>query len=407
MQSAYDAFQEGNRLLASQNPHAAVIPLERARDLEPDKGSVRETLARAYFRTGRFTQAERGVRARGRDRAGERLRPLRARPVPDAPGRPHRRPPPPQAGGGHAARPARLPGRAGARRRRRVTGAAGAPVVACDLDGVIWRGDEPDPARGRRASPTLRAAGLRVAFVSNNSNSPVDRRGRQARPHGRAGDAPTTSSPARWRPRGSSPQSLARRRPRARVRRPGGAGGARRGRPGRGRRRPRRRRWWWASTGSSTTTASTGRRPRCAAGARFVATNLDATYPVPGGLIPGAGALVAAVATAAGRRPEVAGKPEAPTVGIIRERFGTSGVVVGDRPSTDGALATALGWPFALVLSGVTAAVAPPGGEAIPEPPPPFVVRRPRRARARVDHLADRRAVPRPARFPLRHILRR
>src|ERR1043165_589637 len=57
MQSAYDAFQEGNRLLASQNPHAAVIVLERARDLEPDKASVRETLARAYFRSGRFTQA--------------------------------------------------------------------------------------------------------------------------------------------------------------------------------------------------------------------------------------------------------------------------------------------------------------------------------------------------------------
>ena len=49
MQSAYDAFQEGNRLLASQNPHAAVIALERARDLEPDKGSVRETLARAVL----------------------------------------------------------------------------------------------------------------------------------------------------------------------------------------------------------------------------------------------------------------------------------------------------------------------------------------------------------------------
>jgi len=57
MQSAYDAFQEGSRLLASQNPHAAVIALERARDLEPDKGSVRETLARAYFRSGRFAQA--------------------------------------------------------------------------------------------------------------------------------------------------------------------------------------------------------------------------------------------------------------------------------------------------------------------------------------------------------------
>ena len=60
-------------------------------------------------------------------------------------------------------------------------------------------------------------------------------------------------------------------------------------------------------------------------------------------------------------------------VGIIRERFGDVGVVVGDRPSTDGALAEALGWPFALVLSGVTASVAPPGGEAIPDPAPPFV----------------------------------
>ncbi len=57
MQSAYDAFQEGNRLLASKNPHAAVIVLERARDLEPDKASVRETLARAYYGAGRFTQA--------------------------------------------------------------------------------------------------------------------------------------------------------------------------------------------------------------------------------------------------------------------------------------------------------------------------------------------------------------
>lgn len=57
MQSAYDAFQEGSRLLASQNPHAAVIALERARDLEPDKASVRETLARAYYGSGRITQA--------------------------------------------------------------------------------------------------------------------------------------------------------------------------------------------------------------------------------------------------------------------------------------------------------------------------------------------------------------
>src|SRR5439155_5373719 len=87
-------------------------------------------------------------------------------------------------------------------------------------------------------------------------------------------------------------------------------------------------------------------------GARFVATNLDATYPVPGGMIPGSGAIVAAVATASGHAPEVAGKPERPMVDLVRERLGPTGVVVGDRPSTDGAFADALGWPFALVLSG-------------------------------------------------------
>ena len=55
---AYVAFQEGTRLLADDNAHAAVVALERARALEPAQGSVREALARAYFRTGRFGQAE-------------------------------------------------------------------------------------------------------------------------------------------------------------------------------------------------------------------------------------------------------------------------------------------------------------------------------------------------------------
>jgi glycerol 3-phosphatase-2 len=104
-----------------------------------------------------------------------------------------------------------------------------------------------------------------------------------------------------------------------------------------------------------------------------VATNVDATYPVPGGMLPGAGAIVAAVATASGAVPEVAGKPERAAVALVRARLGPDGVAVGDRPSTDGALAHALGWPFALVLSGVTADPAPPGGEAVPVPPPPVV----------------------------------
>ena len=105
-------------------------------------------------------------------------------------------------------------------------------------------------------------------------------------------------------------------------------------------------------------------------GARFVATNADPTYPIPGGFLPGAGSLVAAVSAAAGQTPIVCGKPELPTVALVRARFGNVGIMVGDRPSTDGALADALGWPFALVLSGVAGA---PGEEAIPDPPPPYV----------------------------------
>src|SRR5262249_35755753 len=55
---AYEAFREGTSLLESDNAHAAVLPLERARELEPEQGSVREALARAYYRTGRFSAAE-------------------------------------------------------------------------------------------------------------------------------------------------------------------------------------------------------------------------------------------------------------------------------------------------------------------------------------------------------------
>ena len=54
---AYTRFQEGSRLLDAGNTHAAVVALERARDLEPEKGSIREALARAYFRTQRVEAA--------------------------------------------------------------------------------------------------------------------------------------------------------------------------------------------------------------------------------------------------------------------------------------------------------------------------------------------------------------
>ena len=46
------------------------------------------------------------------------------------------------------------------------------------------------------------------------------------------------------------------------------------------------------------------------AGARFVATNADLRYPTPGGLMPGAGAIVAALQATTGQQPLVIGKPE-------------------------------------------------------------------------------------------------
>jgi glycerol 3-phosphatase-2 len=93
-------------------------------------------------------------------------------------------------------------------------------------------------------------------------------------------------------------------------------------------------------------------------GARFVAANDDPSFPTPDGPIPGAGAIVAAVATAAGVRPVVAGKPFGAMAELIRLRCGPGfdparTVMVGDRPSTDGRFAAELGARFAFVRSGV------------------------------------------------------
>jgi HAD superfamily hydrolase (TIGR01450 family) len=93
-------------------------------------------------------------------------------------------------------------------------------------------------------------------------------------------------------------------------------------------------------------------------GARFVATNDDATFPTTGPsgprLLPGNGALVAAVTVASGVVPEIAGKPHGAMARLIESRFGAIDVVVGDRPDTDGGLAIELGADFGLVLSGIT-----------------------------------------------------
>ncbi len=103
-------------------------------------------------------------------------------------------------------------------------------------------------------------------------------------------------------------------------------------------------------------------------GARFVATNNDATFPTPHGLEPGAGAVVAYLEVGSGRKAEVAGKPNQAAADLLRARFGAPGLVVGDRPDTDGLFAQRVGAPYALVLSGVT------GAQDLPVSPEPALV---------------------------------
>lgn len=90
-------------------------------------------------------------------------------------------------------------------------------------------------------------------------------------------------------------------------------------------------------------------------GAHFVATNTDATFPTVSGVVPGAGAIVAAIAYAAAEDFVACGKPHAPMIQLLNERIvGERVVVVGDRPETDVALAKAAGWTSVLSLTGVT-----------------------------------------------------
>jgi glycerol-1-phosphatase len=93
------------------------------------------------------------------------------------------------------------------------------------------------------------------------------------------------------------------------------------------------------------------------AGALWVAANVDATLPTERGLLPGNGAMVAALKAATDAEPQVAGKPS-PTLltdALARGEF-RAPLVIGDRLNTDIAGANAAGLPSLMVLSGVNSA---------------------------------------------------
>jgi HAD superfamily hydrolase (TIGR01450 family) len=92
------------------------------------------------------------------------------------------------------------------------------------------------------------------------------------------------------------------------------------------------------------------------AGAAWVATNVDRTLPSPRGPLPGNGSLVAALATALDRQPDVVvGKPDP---GLFQQAARNRGaqrpLVVGDRLDTDIEGANRAGMDSMLVLTGVS-----------------------------------------------------
>jgi Flp pilus assembly protein TadD len=59
----YDLFQQGRRHLQDGLAAQATVALEKAKKREPGKASIREALGIAYFRIGRFAEAESEFRA--------------------------------------------------------------------------------------------------------------------------------------------------------------------------------------------------------------------------------------------------------------------------------------------------------------------------------------------------------
>lgn len=95
-----------------------------------------------------------------------------------------------------------------------------------------------------------------------------------------------------------------------------------------------------------------------AAGARWIASNLDKTLPTERGLAPGNGSMVAAVSTATGgRTPQSAGKPARTLFDTSLDRLGAAAddtLVIGDRLDSDIEGAVAADLPGLLVLTGVS-----------------------------------------------------
>ena len=229
-------------------------------------------------------------------------------------------------------------------------------VVLCDLDGVVWLAHQPIPG-SVEAIASMRAAGSRVVFVTNNSFSTYSQQVAALAAIGieADGDIVTSAMSAAtamlptWRVLVCGGAGLIEEVSRVvaevvvAYEEPGASGpfdavvvGF--------------HREFTFQVLSDALTAVRG-------GAVLIASNDDPTYPTPNGPIPGGGSILAAIEKASGVSAVVTGKPYEPMANLVRNMCpGVSSdamVMVGDRIDTDGGFATVMNARFAMVLSGV------------------------------------------------------
>ncbi|MCA1708164.1 MAG: HAD-IIA family hydrolase, partial [Actinobacteria bacterium] len=230
--------------------------------------------------------------------------------------------------------------------------------LVCDLDGVIYRGEEVVPGAAR-AIAELRARGTKVVFCTNNSRSTPDqyvqklaRMGINTSPTEVVTSAIVTAEVLKARGYAGKTAIVV-----------GGAGI----RQALGdvcvsvKDDPAVSVSDLVVVGWDPEFTYDAMKRACIAirrGATLIATNDDASFPAADALWPGAGAILASIETAADERAEVMGKPHPPMMSAVARRLdGCSKIaVIGDRPDTDLAGGAARGWTTFLVLSGVTTA---------------------------------------------------
>ena len=229
-------------------------------------------------------------------------------------------------------------------------------VQLCDLDGVVWLAHQPIPG-SVRAIASLREAGIRVVFVTNNSFSTYEEQVAALGSIGipAEGDIVTSAMSAAtamksgWRVLVCGGRGLIEEIGRVTndvvvaYNEPMAAGDFDAVVVG-------FHREFNYQVLTDALTAVRG-------GAVLIGSNDDPTYPTPNGPIPGGGSILAAIEKASGVTPTVTGKPYGPMAKLVRELCGDVApeemVMIGDRSDTDGGFAKVLGARFAMVLSGV------------------------------------------------------